>query len=128
MDTYRRTTKGDEVTTDPRDGFTPGPWEPFNDYAPGVMTPWDVIAPGPCITIARNVGEANAHLIASAPALLADNERQAKVIEAMVKALRRARNTILSYPGYISESEQDVLTSIDAALSLADQKGNEHGT
>ena len=101
--------------TDPRDGFTPGPWEPFNDYAPGVMTPWDVIAPGPCITIARNVGEANARLIAAAPTLLADNERQARVIEAMREALKAVEQSA-AWCG----SDDDLMRNSDGVVVCCD--------
>lgn len=116
--------------TDPRDGFTPGPWEPFNDYAPGVMTPWDVIAPGPCITIARNVGEANARLIASAPTLLADNERLRKRVADLEEMLDEADDELwLTYPnGETNTPAANLRERIRAALALAGQKGNEHGT
>lgn len=116
--------------TDPRDGFTPGPWrvddrlpvpvgddsclDVRNDSGWAVATAWG-----------NSFGEttANASLIASAPTLLADNERQAKAIEAMREALRDARERL-----EVFDHGQDLMPAIDAALALAGQKGNEHGT
>jgi len=78
----------------------------MNDYAPGVMTPWDVIAPGPCITIATDLTEANARLIAAAPSLLA--------------ALREAREYIARNSGWTNlDKHKAMLATIEAALALA---------
>ena len=102
------------------EGFTPGPWEATNDYAPGVMTSWDVIAPGPSITVATGLTEANARLMADAPRLLAENEqlrqRQAKLVEALELVQRRLSKC------YTPE-ESDTLQAANAALAAARGEG-----
>lgn len=108
------------------EGFTPGPWVATNDYAPGILTPWDVISPGPCITVATDLTEANAKLIADAPRLLAENaeqakeiaelrEREAKLVELLSVAVRWIDDACR---GELPPTTAEFVAECRAALSL----------
>ena len=123
--------------TDPRDGFTPGPWrvddrlpvpvgddsclDVRNDSGWAVATAWG-----------NSFGEttANARLIASAPTLLADNERLRKRVADLEEMLDEADDELwLTYPnGETNTPAANLRERIRAALALAGHKGNEHGT
>lgn len=116
--------------TDPRDGFTPGPWR--ERIGADFGKPWAMHIEGDGICVGTAYGRShaecasNARLIASAPTLLADNERQAKVIEAMRGALDEARRELGNYKrdslGGVNSSTVAAIESIDAALAMESQK------
>lgn len=113
------------MTTDPRDGFTPGPWRAeFNTYREnnGSLTVTDSYINSPdglrmfldCDPeqASRIVDGMNERIT-----LLADNERQARVIERLLEALKAAEQTLAAlHPGM----EIWEVRLARAALSLAE--------
>ena len=123
--------------TDPRDGFTPGPWRAeFNTYREnGSLTITDSYIHSPeGARMFLDCDPEQASRIVDGmnerTTLLADNERLRKRVADLEEMLDEADDELwLTYPnGETNTPAANLRERIRAALALAGQKGNEHGT